>query len=249
MRRYKRFLADVYAPSLPLGVQEIEHELCPKGQHAFTVHCANPGGMHGLAQLHSRAWLYYSENPKRKLRYSLELVESLNQAIVCVNTARANQVIAEALNQGQIDQLTDFVFKPEVTWGQGEHKSRFDFAFYFEANKPSSLCGYIEVKSVTYAPDPIQNPGLVAFPDSVTSRGLKHLEALIKVLAEGKRAILCFCVNRNDAEQVSIAEDIDPAYGQGMRKAVDAGVEIIALKVEANCLGQQVVKILPFIFK
>ena len=75
LRRYKRFLADVYAPSLLVGTQPIEHEYCPSDHYAFTVHCANPGGMNGLVATHARAWISDSENPKRKLRYSLELIE------------------------------------------------------------------------------------------------------------------------------------------------------------------------------
>ena len=249
LRRYKRFLADVYAPSLLVGTQPIEHEYCPSDHYAFTVHCANPGGMNGLVATHARAWISDSENPKRKLRYSLELIETANGALVCVNTARANHLVGEALAQNQIAQLAGFYFKPEVTWGTGEHKSRFDFAFYFEAAKPTSLCGYLEVKSVTYAPEPIKQVGLVAFPDAVTKRGLKHLEALMQVVAQGKRSILCFCVNRSDAERVTIAEDIDPDYAAGLRRALKVGVEVIALQAVADAKQHRVVKEIPFIFK
>ena len=138
LRRYKRFLADVYAPSLLVGAQSIEHEYCPSDHFAFTVHCANPGGMHGLVATHARAWIFFdSENPKRKLRYlSLELLETVDGALVCVNTTRANYLVGEALAQNQITQLAGFYFKPEVTWGTGEHKSRFDFAFYLKQKSP-----------------------------------------------------------------------------------------------------------------
>ncbi|MAD60113.1 MAG: DNA/RNA nuclease SfsA [Myxococcales bacterium] len=249
LRRYKRFLADVYAPGLLVGADAIAHEACPPGHVAFMVHCANPGGMHGLVVAHNRAWLFDSENPKRKLRYSLELLETPSGALVCVNTNRANALVGEALEQGEIRDLVGFHFKPEVVWGIGEHKSRFDFAFYFEPERQASLCGYLEVKSVTYAPDPVHQTGLVAFPDAVTSRGLKHLEALIQVIAEGKRAILCFCANRSDAERVTIAEAIDPNYASGLRRAIQAGVEVIAVKAQTDINEHRVLKEIPFVFR
>ena len=249
LRRYKRFLADVYAPSLLVGADAIAHETCPPDHVAFTVHCANPGGMHGLVVAHNRAWLFDSENPKRKLRYSLELLEAPSNALVCVNTNRANRLVGEALEYGQIRDLAGFYFKPEVLWGTGEHKSRFDFAFYFEREQPASLCGYLEVKSVTYAPDPIHQVGLVAFPDAITKRGLKHLEALMQVVAQGKRAILCFCANRSDAERVTIAESIDPNYAAGLRRALKVGVEVIAVKAVADVNQHRIIKEIPFIFE
>ena len=246
LKRYKRFLADVYS-AMPLeGVTEIAHELCPEGYSAFTVHCANPGGMHGLVTPHARGWLFDSQNPKRKLRYSLELVETADGAIVCVNTARANVLIGEALHKGFFPDFTDLHFKSEVRWGEGQHRSRFDFAFWrSKVDESIPPLGYLEVKSITYALDPLKEPGLVAFPDAVTARGLKHLEALIEIVRGGQRSILLFCVNRSDAERVTVAEHIDPAYAAGLRRAIKAGVEVMAVKAMASPTEHAVVERLP----
>ncbi len=246
LRRYKRFLADVYS-AIPLeGATEITHELTPKGHIAFTAHCANPGGMHGLVTPHHRAWVFDSQNPKRKLRYSLELVETAEGSVVCVNTARANTLVGEALAEGFFAELADLHYKPEVRWGEGEHRSRFDFAFWGSREDESMQpLGYLEVKSVTYALDPLNEPGLVAFPDAVTARGLKHLEALIEVVRGGQRAILCFCVNRSDAERVTVAEHIDPAYAEALKRAVDAGVEVMAVKASVSPTAHRICDILP----
>ena len=249
IKRYKRFLADVYMAELPDGAHPIECDLVPIGQHAFTAHCANPGGMRGLVTPHQRAWLYDSNNPKRKLRYSLELVETAEGAIVCVNTARANTLVGEAILGELIPTFNQVTIQSEVTWGVGEHRSRFDFAFWEQGhNKTTHPTGYLEVKSVTHAPDPIGRPGVVAFPDAVTARGLKHLEALIEVIQSGQRAVLCFCVNRDDATEVTIADHIDPAYAKGMRRALEAGLEVIAVKTEVSSDDHKVVGLLPFYF-
>lgn len=245
-RRYKRFLADVHTPLLPEGAQQLEGE--PAG--TFTVHCANPGSMKGLVEPNARAWIFDSGNPKRKLRYSLELVETREGAIVCVNTVRANALIWETLELKRIPQLAHLVFRPEVSWGEGAHRSRFDFAFWASGADPTAPppLGYLEVKSVTYAPDPRAQSGRVAFPDAVTARGLKHLDALSEVVQQGYRAVLCFCVNRNDARSVTIAEEIDPAYAAGLRRAKAVGVEVIAIRAEATPSEHYVTELIPFEF-
>lgn len=262
VRRYKRFLADVQADQVPEGAVQIPAE----AQGSFTVHCANPGSMNGLAVSGARAWVQDSGNPKRKLRYSLELIETHQGARVCVNTARANRLVAEALDLNLISELQPHTYRTEVKWtGQDRFtgqvlEARFDFALDSgglsnEVNSTSISPftdhppkGYLEVKSVTYAPDPTHQPGLVAFPDSVTTRGLKHLKALSAIAASGERAVLLFCVNRDDAEQVTIAEEIDPAYAQGIRDAREAGVEIIAYRAEATLHEHKLTRRLSFIF-
>ena len=249
LRRYKRFLADVQMNSLPEGASQLPDE----ETGCFTVHCANPGSMKGLARAGARAWIYDSQNPKRKLRYSLELIETEDGAIVCINTARANALISEALHQGIIEEISPHICKPEVNWDDPRSgsalKARFDFAIWeSEGSATHPPSGYVEVKSVTYAPNPVEQPGLVAFPDSVTARGLKHLNALIAVRRAGQRAVLLFCVNRNDAQSVTIADDIDPDYAAKVIEAIDHGVEVIAYRVQAAPHEQVITKRIPFRF-
>jgi sugar fermentation stimulation protein A len=212
--------------------------------------------MSGLAVSGARAWVQDSGNPKRKLRYSLELIETSQGAQVCVNTARANRLVAEALELGVISELAGHSHRAEMKWrGQdlstGESlEARFDFALGAPEVKNLShpSTGYLEVKSVTYAPDPVQRPGVVAFPDSVTARGLKHLKALSAVAASGERAVLLFCVNRDDAREVTIAEEIDPAYAQGMREAIKSGVEVLAYRADATQQDHKMTQRLVFVF-
>lgn len=254
IKRYKRFLADVSVTALPEGATPLSDQ--GEGALAFTAHCANPGSMKGLAVEGARVWLRDSQNPKRKLRYSLELIETVTGACVCVNTASANPLVAEALDAGQITEVLGYQHRAEVKWS-GSHRgepveARFDFALTSGASpnhKKSPPVGYLEVKSVTYAPDPEGAPGLVAFPDAVTARGLKHLRALSAVAQSGQRAILLFCVNRDDATRVTIAEEIDPAYAKGLREARSAGVEVLAYRAVANQHENTLCERLPFVFE
>lgn len=264
IKRYKRFLADIQAPRLPEGATQLDDH----ASGAFTAHCANPGSMRGVAVADARVWIQDSRNPKRKLRYSLELIETPEGARVCVNTARANQLVGEALQEGGVREVAGSVHRAEVKWSgvgsAGEAlEARFDFALWShtsegphtsESSSAASLTalppsGYLEVKSVTYAPDPVANPGLVAFPDAVTARGLKHLQALSAVARSGGRAVLLFCVNRDDAREVTIAEEVDPAYAAGIRVAIEAGVEVIAYATTLTPHEQRLGERLPFHFE
>lgn len=210
LRRYKRFLADV--------------ELTPTAQRgsepqALTAHCANPGSMRGLIEEGGEAWLFDSQNPKRKLPYSLELLKLSSGALVCVNTARANTLMAEALSDQRLEPFKGLEAQAEVKWA-GEHASRFDFAL----REPGAdeWSGYLEVKSATLSLE----GGVGAFPDAVTTRGLKHLEALLEVKRSGLRAVLCFVVMRDDVQRFRVASEIDPAYAEGLQRAIAGGVEV-----------------------
>ena len=217
LKRYKRFLADVQSDALG-GVE-------------LTAHCANPGSMRGLIEAGGRAWLFDSRNPKRKLRYSLELVELEGGATVCVNTARANQVVFEALLAQEIDAFRGYTPRAEVRWTEGAETTRFDF----HLTSPEGGEVFLEVKSVTY----LMGVGLAGFPDSVTTRGQKHLRSLIEVAESGRRAALLFCVNRDDVEIVAPATEIDPIYGMTLIKAREAGVELYAFAAEITPEGIQ----------
>ncbi|MEM9621288.1 MAG: DNA/RNA nuclease SfsA [Pseudomonadota bacterium] len=207
LRRYKRFLADVALDS---------------GEH-ITAHCPNTGAMTGCAEPGWPVWLSESDNPKRKYRHTWELVEA-PQGYVSVNTGRANALVGEALAAGAITTLCGAAnVKAEVKIPEGD--GRFDYFVQLpaaSAQEPTDV--YIEVKSVTL----LQAGGIGAFPDAVSSRALKHVQALQRRVAAGDRAVLLFCAQHCGVEQVRIASEIDPAYAAAVAAAAAGGVEVIA---------------------
>lgn len=200
MRRYKRFLADV--------------ELADGS--VVVAHCPNPGSMQTMKDTGSKVWLSASDNPKRKLAYTWELVLS-QEALTLVHTGRANAIVEEGLRAGVVQPLSDFTsLRREVRYGD---KSRLDFQLEWQ-----DMSCFVEVKNVTMA----DGPGRCAFPDSVTARGTKHLRELMSIVAEGQRAVLLFCCSRAGTQRIRPADEIDPVYGKTLREAASAGVEIMA---------------------
>lgn len=200
LRRYKRFLADI----------ELDDG------RVITAHCANPGSMSTCAVEGGRVWVSESDNPKRKLRYSWELARVGKQMII-INTARGNQLVADALERRRIPELAEAgEVRREVKVGE---RSRIDFMLSDGDDET-----YVEVKSVTLD----VGDGVAAFPDSVTTRGTRHLEELIELKQSGHRAVLLFCVCRSAVARVRPADEVDPVYGQTLRRAADAGVEVLA---------------------
>ena len=208
-RRYKRFLADV---TLDDGT-------------ALTAHCPNTGSMLGCQLPGSRVWLSRSDNPKRKYAYTWELVELDGGVLVGINTGRSNALVREAIESGVIGELGGYdEIRAEVRYGS--ENSRADFLL----SGGGGDC-YVEVKNVTAA---VQD-GVAVFPDAVSTRGTKHLRELMGVVREaGKRAVLCFCVQRTDVDEVRPADDIDPEYGRTLREAVGTGVEVVAYRAEMH---------------
>ncbi len=207
IRRYKRFLADVTLED---------------GQ-ILTVHCPNSGAMTGCAKPGSKAYFSDSMNPKRKLRHTLEVVET-GDVSICVNTHRANALVQEALIDGRVPELSGFnELLREVPYGQ--ERSRIDILLKFGEQD----C-YVEVKNATLH----LGDGVVAFPDAVTSRGQKHLRELMSMVEHGHRAALIYCVARTDARVVRAAYEIDPKYSELLSKAKALGVEVYAIKIEIN---------------
>ncbi len=201
IRRYKRFLADV-----------ILHD----GQE-ITIHTANTGAMTGCAETGMRIWLSHSDNPRRRYPYSWELSEIDKDVLVCVNTARANNLVAEAIESGVVGELQDFNrLRREVAFGQ--ENSRVDLLL----ENSKTLC-YVEVKNVTLAEN-----GVAAFPDAPSRRGTKHLRELMYMASQGHRAVVFFCVARPDVKSLRPADEIDPHYGDTLRQAADHDVEILA---------------------
>jgi sugar fermentation stimulation protein A len=205
VRRYKRFLADV---TLASGEQ-------------LTVHVANPGSMIGLVDPGAKVWLSKSDNPKRKLAYSWELVAvdfGTGPEFVGINTMHPNALVAEAIAADLIPELVGYAtVRREVKYGKN---SRIDFLLEASAK---AAC-YVEVKNVHL----MRQPGLAEFPDAVTARGAKHLDELAGVIAAGNRAVMLFLIQIGSATRFALARDIDPRYGRAFDRARTCGVEAVA---------------------
>ena len=203
IKRYKRFLADV---ELPDGSQ-------------ITVHCANPGSMLGLTEPGINAWISDSQNPKRKLRYSLEMVE-IGSTLVGVNTNHPNKLAVEAIQNGRIPQLAEFdTLQTEVKYGQN---SRIDILLETEGQPKT----FVEVKNVHFQ----RQTGIHEFPDSVTQRGAKHLDEMAREVEAGNRAAMLYVIQRNDGDVFRISGDLDPNYEAAFIRARAAGVEAYAIR-------------------
>lgn len=217
IRRYKRFLADI--------------ELADG--RVITAHVANPGSMMGLKDEGMIVWLSESDNPKRKLLYSWELVEA-EGALVGINTAHPNGIVAAAIERGDVPALSGYDrLTREVKYGEN---SRIDILLS-GGDKPDC---YVEIKNVTLKRDSLH----AEFPDSVTARGAKHLKELAAMAAAGHRAVMFYLVQRADCGAFRLAADIDPAYAAAFAEARAAGVEILCYDCHITpagiCLGSPV---------
>lgn len=220
IRRYKRFLADV---ELDTG-------------EMVTAHCANPGSMLGLKEAGSRVWLSTSDNPKRKLKYSWELVEVAG-VLVGVSTAHPNALVEEAILDGTIAELAGYeTLKREVKYGKN---SRIDILLEDES-RPKA---YVEVKNVNL----MREAGLAEFPDAVTVRGAKHLGELTDMVNEGHRAVMVYLVQYPSCERFSLSRDIDPAYGAAFDEARKIGVEALAYLCDISREEIRPVRCIPIV--
>ena len=226
IKRYKRFLADV--------------ELDDGGM--ITTHCANPGAMTGMAEPGSKVWLSRSDNPKRKLKTSWELVEAHDTgtpSLVGINTQHPNKLVREAIEQGRIEPLAGYdTLKPEQKYGQN---SRIDILL----ESPDRRACYLEIKNVHL----MRRPGIAEFPDSVTARGAKHLDELAAQVKSGARCVMLYLIQRMDAESFTLAGDIDPKYLERFNASRTAGVEALAydclLNPEEITLNRRIDVIIP----
>lgn len=213
LRRYKRFLADV--------------ELA--GGERVTVHCPNTGSMMGCAEPGYRVWMSVSDNPKRKYRMTWEIVEDRGGTLVGINTVQSNGLVCEAISNGLIDELQGYKeLRSEVRINNT--MTRIDLVLDGNTKKPPC---YVEVKNVTA----VHDEGIALFPDAVTLRGTKHVNELIALSTAGNRAVMCFCVQRDDVSLVRPADEIDPTYGRILRQAIDLGVEAIAYRANVTLTG------------
>lgn len=215
MKRYKRFLADVQLDDGGL----------------VTAHCPNSGTMKACSEPGRLVYISFHDNPKRKLKYTWEIIH-MPGSLVGVNTLVPNRLVKRAVEQGLVQELTGYDrVRAEVK--TSEH-SRLDLVLEKEGN---SDC-YVEVKNCT-----LVEGGVARFPDAVTARGRKHLLELQRLVAEGNRGVMFFLIQRMDASSFRPADDIDPAYGEELRKAHCNGVEILVYDVSIDltsiCLNRK----------
>jgi sugar fermentation stimulation protein A len=177
--------------------------------------------MMGLLDDGTIAWVEPNDDPKKKLKFAWRIAELRTGAMVLVDTAQANRIVKEALENNAIAEFANQDFRPEVKYGEG---SRIDFLLTDQSGQQT----FVEVKSVTLS----RATGSAEFPDSVTARGTKHLQELSKVVEQGHRAMMFYLVNRTDCDVVSIAADIDPTYAAALDAAQRAGVEVIAYRAD-----------------
>jgi sugar fermentation stimulation protein A len=201
VRRWNRFLSEVELPS----------------GEVVRTHCPNPGAMLGLADPGLKVWVEPNDDPKKKLKYGWRLVEFENGHWAGIDTSVPNRVVKEALQAGAIPELVYPQIRPEVAYDEG---SRVDFL----GSDPARPDAYIEVKNVHLC----RAGDLAEFPDSVTTRGAKHLGALARMVEAGHRAVMLYLVQRTDCTRLSMANDLDPAYHTAFLAAQAAGVEMLA---------------------
>ena len=212
LKRYKRFLVDVET----------------EDGETLTIHCPNSGSMKTCMGPQWPVLFSDSGNPKRKLRHSMEMIHN-GDCWIGINTHRANGIVVEAITEGRIHQFPKYdLLKQEVPYGKN---SRVDILL----NIDERLC-YIEVKNVTL----VDENGYNTFPDAVTSRGLKHLNELEKMVSEGHRAVMFYLVQRSDGHGFRPAANIDPAYAKGLKKAITGGVEVVVYHANVTPAGIEI---------
>ena len=198
VKRYKRFFVDI-----------------KYNNKILTAHCPNSGSMMGLLQNDNKVWFSESDNPKRKLKYTLELIKVKNN-LIGVNTLLANKIVNEALNEKNIINLSKFnTIKPEVKFS---NNTRFDFLI---SNKKEKC--FLEVKNVTL----VRNDKIAEFPDAVTSRGTKHLKELILAKKKGFESYILYLIQIEGCESFKIANDIDEKYYLAFKESIKSGVKIL----------------------
>ncbi|WP_153912315.1 DNA/RNA nuclease SfsA [Shewanella sp. TC10] len=211
IKRYKRFLADV---RLDDGTE-------------ITIHCPNTGSMKNCLFPDEKVWFSTSDNPKRKYPNTWEIAQTTQGHLIGINTGRANALAEEAINAGVITELSGYSsLRREVKYG--DENSRIDILL---SDDSRPLC-YVEIKSCTLLE---QTVGY--FPDSVTTRGQKHLRELMHMVSLGHRAVLLFVVQHTGINIVQAAEHIDPQYALLLKQAVSSGVEVLAYRAELSAIS------------
>jgi sugar fermentation stimulation protein A len=217
-QRYKRFFADV---------------VLDDGREV-TAHCPNPGAMLGLNAPGLPAFLSRSDDPKRKLAHTLEMVEA-DGGLVGINTLLPNRLTAEALDAGAIPELAGYhTVRREVRYGEA---SRVDFVLEGAAGR----C-WLEVKNCHL----MREPGLAEFPDCVAARSLRHLKELTRMVELGDRAVMLFVIQRADCRAFAAAADLDAAYAAGLSAAAAAGVEVLCYDCDLSSNEIRIARRIPW---
>ena len=208
VKRYKRFFADIKI-----------------NDKTVVAHCPNTGSMLGLLKEGNKVWLTKSNNPNRKLKYTLQIIED-NGCKVGVNTHLTNKIVLEALEKNLIKELSkDVEIKSEVKFGEN---TRFDFLITKKNYK-----AFIEVKNVTLS----RKIGVAEFPDTITSRGAKHINELIKANKKGYEIYIAYIIQREDCKKFIVAADIDHEYSKLLSKAVKKKLNILCYDCKFSLKG------------
>ena len=208
VKRYKRFFVDI----------KINKQI-------ITAHSPNTGSMYGLLKEGNKVWISKSKNPKRKLKYTLEIIE-IDHSKVGINTHLTNKIVLEAFQNNlfkEFDNISEI--KPEVKFG---NNTRFDFLIIEKNYKI-----FVEVKNVTLS----RKKELAEFPDAITTRGLKHINELIKASKKGYKIYILYLIQRNDCKHFSIAKDIDSDYAKALKKAVKNKLNILCYDCKISSKG------------
>ena len=211
IKRYKRFFADVKV-----------------NKSIITAHCPNTGSMMGLLNENNDAWVSKNDDPKRKLKFTLEILKSKNN-LIGINTHLANKLVLEGLKKNSFLEFKNLEnIQPEVFYNK---ETRFDFLVSKENNK-----SFIEVKNVTLIRDNKNSE----FPDAITTRGSKHIKTLIEASKKGYQCYVLFLVQISNCKYFKIAKDIDKEYYENYKYAKKVGVNFIAY----NCkIGSKEIKV------
>ncbi len=215
IKRYKRFLTDV----------ELEDG------SIVVAHCTNSGTMKSCLEEGAPVLLSPAKDPKRKTRFTWEIIY-INGGWIGINTIIPNQLVYEAVKNNEIVGLENYTnVRREVKF----EDSRLDVF----AENENEKC-FIEVKNVT-----MKVGDAALFPDAVTTRGLKHLETLIRIKKQGMRAVMVYVIQRMDVDSFGVAKHIDPKYAEALQRAIDQGVEVFPIQAEVSPLGIELKKKLP----
>ena len=208
IKRYKRFFVDI----------KIKNQI-------ITAHCPNTGSMYGLLKEGNRVWVSKSKNPNRKLKYTLEIIQD-KKSMVGVNTHSTNKIVKHGLQNNLIQEFKDIMtIEPEIRFGLN---TRFDFLISFKKSK-----AFVEVKNVTLS----RKRKVAEFPDAITSRGLKHINELMKASKKGYKIFILYLIQRNDCNLFTIAKDIDTEYAKALSKAVKNNLKILCYDCKFSSKG------------
>ena len=220
VKRYKRFFVDI----------KINNQV-------ITAHCPNTGSMYGLLKKDNKVWVSKSNNPNRKLKYTLEIIED-KKVKIGINTHSTNKIIYHALKNNLIKELKNYIeIKPETKFGIN---TRFDFLVFNKNDK-----AFIEAKNVTLS----RKKKLAEFPDAITSRGLKHIKELVNASKKNYKIFIIYLVQRDDCSSFSIAKDIDADYAEAFTKAIKNKLNVLCYDCKFSAKGIKLNKKIKIKFK